>query len=133
MRMIQRLAPPLVLAVLVIAPSTLVAQTAAGADNARIANTATLEAVVTGHESAAERTRAGLLEILADDEVRAIADARGIDLERARAGAMTLPSGEMAGLSSLVEEATAALAQRNTITISVYTVIIILLILILIT
>jgi len=133
MRMIQRLALPLVLAVLAIAPSTLVAQSAAGADDARIAGTATLEAVVTGHESAAERTRADLLEVLADDEVRAIAEARGVDLERVRSGAMTLPAGEMAGVSGLVEEAKAALAQRNTITISVYTVIIILLILILIT
>jgi hypothetical protein len=103
------------------------------AQDAAVLDAATLEAAVTGHERAADRTRARLGELLAHDGVRAIAERRGLDMERVEERAGTLSDRELAQVEPLVAEASAAMAQSNTITISVYTIIILLLILILIT
>jgi hypothetical protein len=94
---------------------------------------AALEAAVLGHESASERTRAQLGDLLARDEVRELAVDRGFDAERLAAAVETLSDRELAQVEPLVAEASEALAQNTTITISVYTIIIILLLLILLT
>ncbi len=129
MRAIRSLALSLFLAAL--ATSPLLAQDAA--DGARITDGAALEAAVTSHERAADRTRAELLGVLDRDDVHDVAAKRGIDMERVRGKAMTLSDGALAALASQVSEAAAIPQDRITISISAVTIIIILLLLILLT
>jgi len=104
-----------------------------GAVNAAVADVATLEAAVTSHERSADRSRIRLANLLVKDEVRALAEARGIDMDRVEEQAASLSDAELARMESMIAEAAAALDLSRTVTISVTTVIIILLLLILIT
>jgi len=100
------------------------------AQEASLVDAATLEARVLE----AEPMRAELSTLLATEEVRQIAEERGIDLNEVDAAARTLSDAQLQAAAPLIERATEALERRNTtITISVYTIIIFLLILILIT
>ena len=100
------------------------------AQEASLVDAATLEARVLE----AEPMRAELSKLLATEEVRQIAEERGIDLAEVDAAARTLSDAQVQAAAPLIERATEALERRNTtITISVYTIIIFLLILILIT
>jgi hypothetical protein len=101
--------------------------------DARIADADLLEAAVTSHERAADRTRADLAELLSNDEVRDLATARGLSIERLEDAAATLSEQELTQVAPLVSEVTAALQERITVTISAVTIIIILLLLILLT
>jgi hypothetical protein len=104
-----------------------------GPVNAAVADAATLQAAVTSHERGTDRSRSRLANLLGQEEVRSLAEARGIDMDRVEERAATLSDEELSGMESLVTEAAAALDLNRTITISVSTVIIILLLLILIT
>jgi hypothetical protein len=94
-----------------------------------LVDAATLEARVLADEP----IRAELSTLLATDEVRQIAEERGVDLAEVDAAARTLSDAQIQAATPLIERATEALERRNTVTISVYTIIIFLLILILIT
>lgn len=109
------------------------AQQAAGDSGDRILDRSAMETAVADHESAADRQRSVLADLLARDEVRDVARDRGIEMERVESAASTLSNEELEELSPLLAEAAEAMRQRSTITISVYTVIIILLLLILLT
>jgi hypothetical protein len=111
--------------------SPLLAQEAGGSPG--VVDAGILEAAVTGHASEAQETRSRLVDLLRNDRVQSVAEARGIDLAQVEARVATLADEEIQHMEAMVTESTAALAQSNTITISVYTVIIILLILILVT
>lgn len=111
--------------------SPLLAQEAGGSPG--VVDAGILETAVSGHASEAQETRSRLVDLLRDDRVQSVAEARGIDLAHVEARVTTLADEEIQRMESMVAESTAALAQSNTITISVYTVIIILLILILVT
>jgi hypothetical protein len=101
--------------------------------NAAAADAATLEAAVTSHERGADRSRSQLARLLVQDDVRALAEARGVDMDRVEERAATLSDEELSRMESVIAEASAAMDLNRTITISVTTVIIILLLLILIT
>jgi len=90
-----------------------------------------LEATVTGHERATEQTRADLVDLLQSDQVRQIADERGVDLEEAVAAASALSDQELSAAAPLVEAATAAVQRRHTVTISLSALVIILLLILL--
>ncbi|CAN5710701.1 hypothetical protein BH23GEM11_BH23GEM11_15530 [soil metagenome] len=103
-----------------------------GPVEAAVADAATLEAAVSSHERGADRARSQLADLLNRDEVRALAEARKIAMDRVEERAATLSDEELSRMESMVAEASAALDLSRTITISVTTVIIILLLLILI-
>ncbi|TVP45120.1 MAG: hypothetical protein EA350_09950 [Gemmatimonadales bacterium] len=104
-----------------------------GAVDASITDAATLESVLVGHERSADRSRSRLADLLAHEDVRAMAEARGIAMDRVEARAATLSDEEVSRVETMVDAAAEALDLSRTITISVSTVIIILLLLILIT
>lgn len=83
----------------------------------------------------ADRDREVVREFLERADVGEAVSARGVDVERLKAGLNTLPADVVADLASQVQEATDGedLVGGNTIVISATTVIIILLILILVT
>jgi hypothetical protein len=109
------------------------AQEGGTTDGAQIADAAFLDAAVTAHQSAADFTRTNLADLLDRDDVRQVAEDRGIDLERVASAASTLTDDEASAMAPLVERTIEAVRQRGTITIGVTTLIIILLILILVT
>lgn len=109
------------------------AQQAGETDHAQIADAALLDAAVSGHESAADLTRSNLADLLDRDDVRQIAEDRGIDIERVASAASTLSDEEASAVAPLLERTMEAVRQTGTITIGVTTLIIILLILILVT
>ncbi|GEM_PF-1924651 len=121
----------LLLGLFIVAPAA--AQQVSGAEGDRILSSSAMDAAVSDHESAADRQRSELAQLLARDEVREVAGERGIEMERVKSAASTLSDEDLAELSPLLAEATEAMRQGGTITISVYTVIIILLLLILLT
>jgi hypothetical protein len=133
MRTLRPLALSLVAGAVLALAGTAPALAQEGATAPTLADHAALEAALTGHERAADRTRAELADLLAHESVQALAEARGIDLDRVAERAATLSDEELAQVAPLVAESSAAMAQNRTITISVYTIIIFLLILILIT
>jgi hypothetical protein len=93
-----------------------------------------VDAALAAHDLAVDQHRTQLNELLSAPEVRDLADARGIDMERVEGTAEGLSDSEMLGLAPLLETATEALRaqQMGTVTISVAAIIIILLILILV-
>lgn len=131
MRILQTLGMALLIGMILVAPAQ--AQQDVGAEVEGILDTRTMDEAVTRHLSSSERQRLDLETLLSSEDARAVADDRGFDLSRIEAAAATLSDEEVSRVHPLVEKASAAMQQRNTITISVYTVIIFLLILILIT
>ncbi|MEX2529519.1 MAG: hypothetical protein WD960_01995 [Gemmatimonadota bacterium] len=94
---------------------------------------AQIDAALTDEVTSLQTTRAELGALLAREEVRTVAEARGFDLEEARTALGSLSHQQASAAAPLVERLEAALRARDTITISVTTVIIILLLLILVT
>jgi pyruvate/2-oxoglutarate dehydrogenase complex dihydrolipoamide acyltransferase (E2) component len=110
------------------------AQQASGAEHAA-SSAGAVDAALAGHDLAVDRHRTRLADLLSAPQVRDLAHARGIDIERVEAVAEGLSDTEMLGLAPLLENAAEALEARQlgNVTISVAAVIIILLILILVT
>lgn len=121
----------LVLTLFVAVPAS--AQEADGFSGERVVDASFMDAAVAGHESAADRDRATLTQLLENDRVQELAENRGIIMERVQSAASTLSDQELEEISPLLAEAAEAMQSGGYITISVYTVIIILLLLILIT
>ncbi|TVP58055.1 MAG: hypothetical protein EA351_04635 [Gemmatimonadales bacterium] len=131
MRTLKMLAATLLFGMVLAAPAA--AQQAGEAPGPVILDRSAVEAAVLGHTSKAELQRGQLGDFLATPEVREVAEDRGLDLSRIEAAASTLSDEEVSAVHPLVEKASEAMQQRNTITISVYTIIIFLLLLILLT
>ncbi len=121
----------LVLTLFVAVPAA--AQDVDGFSGKRVVDASFMDATVAGHESAAERDRVTLAELLENDQVQELAQDRGIAMERVQSAASTLSDQELQEISPLLAEAIEAIQSGGYITISVYTVIIILLLLILLT
>jgi hypothetical protein len=100
-----------------------------------LTSSAAVDAALADHESAVDRQRAQLAELLSRPEIQNLARDRGVDMGRVASSAAGLSDAEVRGVAPLVAEATAALQNGGlgTVTISVAAVIIILLILILVT
>jgi hypothetical protein len=109
------------------------AQEASQPDGSSFIGSSEIETAVTSHESSLERTRGELTALLESDEVRAVAQERGVSMERLQSAASSMSDEDVHRAAPLVEQAKAALQSGGYITISVYTVIIILLLLILLT
>ncbi len=131
MRTLKMLAATLLFGTVLAAPAA--AQQAGEASGSMILDRGAIEAAVLDHTPEVEHQRRALGDFLGTPEVRDVAEDRGIDLSRVEAAASTLSDEEVAAVHPLVEKASEAMQQRNTITISVYTVIIFLLLLILLT
>lgn len=95
---------------------------------------AAVDEALAAHDLAVDQQRSRLTELLSTPEVRDLAGARGIDMERVEASAEGLSNSEVLGLAPMVERATKAMRaqQMGTVTISVAAIIIILLVLILV-
>ena len=76
--------------------------------------------------------RAALLEVLDREDVRAIAEERGVDMDRVKDGVRTMDVGDVNRIADRVLDSDGQLAGGDTIVISATTVIIVLLLLILI-
>lgn len=110
------------------------AQQASSAEQVSERSAVAVDAALAAHDLAIDQHRSRLTELLSSPEVRGLAGARGIDMERVDATAAGLSDSEMIGLAPLVESATKAMRaqQMGTVTISVAAIIIILLVLILV-
>jgi hypothetical protein len=93
-----------------------------------------VDEALAAHDLAVDQQRSRLTDLLSTPEVRDLAGARGIDMERVEASAEGLSDSEVLGLAPMVERATKAMRaqQMGTVTISVAAIIIILLVLILV-
>ena len=98
----------------------------------RIAGRADLNAAVVSRADALEQDRARLRALLARPEVRDVARAHGLDIERAQGAVGTLGAAELQQISPLVQGVSAHVGSGGVITISTTTIILILLIIILI-
>jgi hypothetical protein len=110
------------------------AQQPSGVEDARaILSSGVLDAAVAGHELAVDQQRLQLDDLLASDEVREIADGRGIDMERVESAAAGLSDAQVRTIFPVVASLTAQdRGGLGTVTISVVALIIILLVLILV-
>jgi pyruvate/2-oxoglutarate dehydrogenase complex dihydrolipoamide acyltransferase (E2) component len=116
-----------VFALLLVAPASAPAQ-----QQSRIAPPAELNAAVVSRADAVEQDRARLRALLARPEVRDVARAHGLDLERAQGAVGTLGTTELRQISPLVQGITAQVGGAGGgITITTTTLIIILLLVIL--
>jgi hypothetical protein len=99
-----------------------------------VVGSAAMESVLLDHAASVETAREELRTLLQSDEVREVAEERGISMNRVTAAAERMSDAQVQAASPLVERAMEAIQQGSrTITISVYTIIIILLLLILLT
>jgi hypothetical protein len=106
-----------------------------GADTGRTLSSSALDDAVAGHESAVDRQRAELAELLSRTEVRDAAHAQGLDMGQVESAAAGLTDAQVRTVAPLVS---AAVVQDNSgglgsITIGVGALIVILLVLILVT
>lgn len=134
MNILRTLSLTLVSAALVAAPSS--AQQASSAPDGAMLTSGALEAAVVGHESAADRQRSELNDLLSRDAVREVAHDRGIDMGRVQSAAAGLTDAQVRTVSPLVSAVTTVQDGEGglgSVTISVAAVIVILLILILVT
>ncbi|MGK7312091.1 MAG: DUF6627 family protein [Candidatus Longimicrobiales bacterium M2_2A_002] len=76
--------------------------------------------------------RAALLEVLDREDVRAVAEERGVDMDRVKDGVRTMEIGDVSRIADRFLDSDGQLAGGDTLVISATTVIIILLLLILI-
>ncbi len=114
--------------------SPVAAQQASGPEQVSERSAVAVDRALASHDLAVDQHRSRLTELLSAPQVRDIAGARGIDMERVEASAEGLSDSEMLGLAPLVESASKAMRaqQLGTVTISVAAIIIILLVLILV-
>lgn len=130
MQPLRAMAILLLVGTLLAAPAA--AQQAAEADGSFLGSSE-IENAVTSHERSVDRTRGELTVLLESHQVQAVAQERGISMERVQSAASTMTDEEVHRAAPLVEGAKAALQSGGYITVSVYTVIIVLLLLILLT
>lgn len=132
MQLLRMLSLTLLFAALVAAPSS--AQQSSAAHGSEMLTSDAVDAVVAGHESAADQQRAELADVLSRDEVRDVALDRGIDMGQVESAAAGLSDAQVRAIAPLVSAvAPQASGSLGTITISVVTLIVILLVLILVT
>jgi hypothetical protein len=97
-----------------------------------VVTAAELERAVAARHDADEASRAALRSLLARDEVKAVANSAGVDLQQARSAIATLDSAELRTLAAQAAAADQALAGGDmTIQISVVTLLLIIIIIIL--
>lgn len=134
MNVFRTLSLALLFAALAAAPSS--AQRSPAAQGSEMLTSAALDAVMAGHESAADRQRAELTDLLSRDQVRTVAEERGIDMGRVESAAAGLTDAQVRTLSPLVAAVTPVQQTGGglgSVTISVVGIILILLVLILVT
>lgn len=105
------------------------------ADNGRTVSSSAIDAAVAGHEPAVDRQREQLADFLSRDDVRAVAQDRGIDMGQVESAAAGLTDAQVETVAPLVPTTPAQddSGGLGTVTISVGAIIVILLLLILIT
>lgn len=114
--------------------SPALAQNAPAPGAQSLVGSAEMESAVVDHTASTEAARENLQTLLRSDEVREVAQDRGISMSRIAAEAEQMSDAQVQATSPLVERAMEAIQQGSrTITISVSTIIIILLLLILLT
>ena len=92
----------------------------------------TLSAVAADHAAKTQADRQAILDVLARDEVRQVAKAANLPIDRAAAAVATLQGQELAQVAAQAQQVNDALAGGQTITMSVWLIIIALLVVILI-
>lgn len=112
-----------------------VGQQSTAADGGRTVSSSAIDAAVAGHESAVDRQREQLADFLSRDDVRAVAQDRGLDMGQVESAAAGLTDEQVKTVAPLVPTTPAQddSGGLGTVTISVGAIIVILLLLILIT
>ena len=118
--------------VLVILLSIVVAMPRVHAQASHTASQSAIDAALRAHVSSAEADRADLLRVLANPEVKAVADKAGLDLRRATTAVASLQGQDLAQLAAQARQVDETLAGgQSRIVISTTVIIIALLVLIL--
>jgi hypothetical protein len=119
--------------VLVILLSIVIAMPRVQAQASHTASQAAIDAALQQHVSSVATDRADLLRVLANSEVKAVADAAGLDLRRATTAVASLDGQELKQLAAQARQVDQALAGgQSRVVISTTMIIIALLVLILI-
>jgi len=118
--------------VLVILLSLVIAMPRVQAQASHTASQSAMDAALQAHVSSAEADRADVLRVLANPEVKAVADKAGLDLRRATTAVTSLQGQELTQIAAQARQVDQALAGgQSKIVISTTVVIIALLVLIL--
>ena len=118
--------------VLVILLSLVIAMPRVQAQAPHTASQSAIDAALQAHVSSADADRADLLRVLANPEVKAVADKAGLDLRRATTAVTSLQGQELTQLAAQARQVDQALAGgQSKVVISTTMIIIILLVLIL--
>jgi hypothetical protein len=118
--------------VLVVLLSFMMAMPRAQAQASHTASQSAIDAALQAHVSSAEADRADVLRVLANPEVKAVADKAGLDLRRATTAVTALQGQELTQVAAQARQVDQALAGgQSKIVISTTVVIIVLLVLIL--
>lgn len=99
---------------------------------AQSASSQSLSAVAAEHAAKTQADRQAILNVLERQEVRQVAGAAGLPLDKAAAAVATLQGDELAQVAAQAQQVNDALAGGQTITMSVWLIIIALLVIILI-
>ena len=118
--------------VLVILMSLVIAMPRVQAQASHTASQSAIDAALQAHVSSADADRADLLRVLANSEVKAVADKAGLDLRRATTAVTSLQGQELTQLAAQARQVDEALAGgQSKVVISTTMIIIVLLVLIL--
>ena len=118
--------------VLVILLSLVIAMPRVQAQASHTASQSAIDAALQAHESSADADRADLLRVLANPDVKAVADKAGLDLRRATTAVTSLQGPELTQLAARARQVDEALAGgQSKVVISTTMIIIVLLVLIL--
>jgi hypothetical protein len=112
--------------------AVMLAPSLAFAQAPQAANKSSLSAVAADHAAKKQADRQVILDVLQRDEVKKVANAAGLSVEKAQAAVATLDGQELAKVSAQAQQVNDALAGGQTITLSVWLIIIALLIIILV-
>ena len=118
--------------VLVILLSLVIAMPRVQAQASHTASQSAIDAALQAHVSSADADRADLLRVLANPDVKAVADKAGLDLRRATTAVTSLQGQELTQLAAQARQVDEALAGgQSKVVISTTMIIIVLLVLIL--
>ena len=118
--------------VLVILLSLVIAMPRVQAQASHTASQSAMDAALQAHVSSAEADRADVLRVLANPEVKAVADKAGLDLRRATTAVTSLQGQELTQIAAQARQVDQALAGgQSKVVISTTMIIIVLLVLIL--
>jgi hypothetical protein len=112
-----------------LAPSLAFAQAAQAAQTSQ---SQSLAAIAADHAAKKQADRQAILSVLQRDEVKQVAKATGISIDKAASAVATLEGTELAQVAAQAQQVNDALAGGQTITLSVWLIIIALLIIILV-